>query len=887
MEESNKEVQDQLKEEETLKPLDLTLCTPLELKLIEWSKEGLNLFDEFLDVEKVEENLLQLSQPLHLNLFLNNCFKKIETLIDYIKNTKQNELLLPNDNVVQLLTNEDILSHVFSYLKFKDFLNISKVCKLWRNVCETKPLALCDFKITNWDNNYNNYQLYNKWIANRSEYILKLRLSSYFSKMSFPNVKEIKCVDFMLHKELISDENICPNLERISFESGLSLKYPGMYGLDKLKEIYLNSNIFTHDLISAEFEHKVRSDIFYDKIIPHVKTGQVDSVSIYFEHYFPRSFYEKLLVELFTTPLNDSLQNKDDDSDDKKVKTLCDTITYLDLRVSFDEKLSFHFPNLTTLITDPVTDLFNNSITFDPLKLKKYDGYISDHSDFIKNFKYVEQIIIPEICFFQKYDIFKNLKSLKVNSIYGTDLLKLKDTLEELYVTRVTKDKVKGIESLQNLKKLSISAQVATGLNLSKLSNLRILRIYGSSTKKEINLESHSLTHITFERIYTTISLKCNSLRKLTIENYMPIQQLTIHSKSLEKIITRDEIKIISIKGPCPLNDGSFLVNVEQIIDFECPFLNTLKSKHFDTLFLHSTFQKLFNYQIKRVEIHDRISLKNIIQLFLNPNITIEVFMFSSVSCTTAENNDNNNCNDCKVSSKIKRIILEGCDEKLLKVINDCFSKGNELEELIIKRCRFSKELAATLGHEDSNGSSSNSKKKKKASSSSEIESLYWKGLKVLELTNCKYLTTKLANQIFTNLVKFPSLQEFIFDYETSYKSDKNQTITIPSTLPSFGTNFLNIKLEKCGEYKLKKLKILKGVNDFKKFLKNLIGKKNVFELEELLFDKAYSFIGDEEVEALDEVLENMKSVRLVYSSANIYRKKLIQKYPEITFIKH
>lgn len=186
------------------------------------------------------------------------------------------------------------------------------------------------------------------------------------------------------------------------------------------------------------------------------------------------------------------------------------------------------------------------------------------------------------------------------------------------------------------------------------------------------------------------IEIECPCLEELVITRstkvYQEIGVLSISSKKLRVLSTSVFIKALSIKGPCLLEDASFLLSVGHVIHFECPLVRKAILMN-SLLFLSGNL--LGN--IVSLTVEDTTcsqTLKLLASLPCNSIRSMTLWMCRELPCIPSFK---------KSFPNLDRLVIRDCTFDLLIQIHELCRHSKSIREIEFIQCSLSSEFLSKI----------------------------------------------------------------------------------------------------------------------------------------------------------------------------------------------
>ncbi|KAL9653053.1 hypothetical protein ABK040_006274 [Willaertia magna] len=470
-----------------------------------------------------------------------------------------------------------------------------------------------------------------------------------------------------------------------------------------------------------------------------------------------------------------------------------------------------------------------------------------------------EQITDLEVeALYPTFSVFPNITHLVCGITQVNTLKAIAPKLKSLTIFRLNGDKANIANELINLEKLIVRHKVISKLDISSLfKNLTYLSISTvdehKSYKESFSLQLSKLKDL-FLYTYNQITVDCPNLERFYLgEAINDSDFVKIYSNKLQHFTSKRKIKILSIKGPCLLQNCDFLSLVDVLYDFECPLLSKLYINNcLLELLRSSSFQTVFTKHLRKLVLKDQTDLS-----FFSYPMTLESLeLMNCIGCINLEILKSYSKN----VTSIKSLTVINCSSSA-SIINSLFCNSTELIELKIKQTTIYESFIKSLGKDG------------------------YPNIKVLHLDEIDELRVQKVEYLFEKLSKRKKLENFSF----LIKTGRQKKLSVLKNVSSFRTTFMELD-HKSGSQNLKRLVLESEPFTFKPLTKkektrvvNQLRKlgKTCKHLEYLSVKETISV---EEIVKILEAFKNIKVFECCKLTAN-ETKKLEKIFPKITVI--
>ncbi|KAG2373495.1 hypothetical protein C9374_012102 [Naegleria lovaniensis] len=740
--------------------------------------------------------------------------KLVQLLNEQTQSSKKNETEMNQSDVNYIDKNlnqvlpPDLLSYIFSFSLFFDFIRISHTCKLWRNICLTKAEALTAFDISDDVSFINGLFLFNRFIEWRIENIRHVSIYvDVFAKCGhkFNAVRKIDA--FIQHSNMAG----YPNIERVKKLYTRQFTFFGNITLPGLEFLQFKS---FKDAIIDFFHLSMFGLALVDTLLPMLDFTKIDRIQLISNFRLLASFIRfqqdtdpskagsREKIKTFLTNINDHvkyliLTAKDDDEyEEEEGEGTTES--------SPDE---FHLASLEKLTVKVGSSKLFKMLKFNPAKLKSCTivNWLAKHTvdasemstkseeerleitefhsmlDRLCNVSCLRLEYVPFI-FFKSYSFekFTNLKSLKVLEIEGEVIERLAPKLTSLKVQRISNFTPQLIENCTKLKHLVLGSRFLVDVDIQKLKTLKKLHILSSQKHKlsKFKIESPTIEVFLCYADIRSLEVTCPNLYRIHCANSSPIEELTIKTNKLQHFTVEDttinSLSILSYPIPnqtaeqvSPLIRAAFLDYVQVCKQLECPYLRCISISNMEVLKNMITLSQtplLVNIVVTET-ILDTSLLIQALKTFPIETISIS-------NCSTTECTDNSLMDLDRV--QLKEIHVKECDFGVSKFIVEAFSKFENIDTLAIQDCYLDPEFVRSICQPTENE---------------------WKNLQSLEVDICANLSGDELCTLYSNIEHYEHLKNLSLLIYPDRETESLHHARFPQTLEMFNGTFNTLEI--------------------------------------------------------------------------------------------
>ncbi|KAG2393567.1 hypothetical protein C9374_007098 [Naegleria lovaniensis] len=610
-----------------------------------------------LALRSIESEYVQAS-PQDRTKLINICKilqSKLAKLVDVFSSA---EILILRDNskgVTQhygkfnLIETPDVWAVVFSFLTFSDFLKVSRVCKVWRNASQYDS-ALSSFELTPYMDfsNMSQFEIFKTYIEPRKKYI---RTASGLSNDMLHWLSSHGII-FKNATYIENEEKVEKKKRRGTWQYLEDMKMLQRQTFLKIDEPYtVSGGSVYHVVDGVVIKEKTTKEV--------VKSHRSVRLSTTKPVEFEDAHCIQDLALLKCPPTLPEFPN----------------LTRLHLEGSFDLEAS-------------LKDYKFRSIKLDTLRLDN-DSQIRNLSTYV-NLAQIKTLQIGYPKLRLKAEIFSNITSLEVKSIYESSLKNIGQNLKSLSIEKLLDPKGKITSYISNIERLNILEDIFDNLSsIKSLVKLRHLTLH-ASRQNSLRLESGTLQSLEihgFELIY----INCVNLSSLIINEKKNncVSSLSIFSQNLNYIDFKGAIGVLSITGPNHFSNGHILSKVGIFKELQCPLMEKIIVNSIESMQSESC-KRLISLQVKSLTLR-----ASFIQLF---EITNNIEYLTLENWETITENVSQKLFTYKENSKhIKKLVLKEVSEECIEALNTIFQDSPVLETLEIDSCRVPKSLFSAL----------------------------------------------------------------------------------------------------------------------------------------------------------------------------------------------